>query len=44
VTTAHAPRLVLWDIDQTLVDLSGLGGDWYTSALAAATGTTLRQW
>ena len=44
MTTAHAPRLVLWDIDQTLVDLSGLGGDWYTSALAAVTGTTLRQW
>jgi phosphoglycolate phosphatase-like HAD superfamily hydrolase len=43
VTTAHAPRLVLWDIDQTLVDLSGLGVDWYTSALAAVTGTTLRQ-
>jgi phosphoglycolate phosphatase-like HAD superfamily hydrolase len=37
-------RLVLWDIDQTLVDLSGLGAAWYASALAAVAGKTLREW
>lgn len=36
-------RLVLWDIDLTLVDLRGLGGRWYTDALLAVTGTTLRE-
>jgi phosphoglycolate phosphatase-like HAD superfamily hydrolase len=42
VTTTRAPRLVLWDIDHTLVDLSKAGGDWYTTALATVTGATLR--
>ncbi|WP_307795727.1 haloacid dehalogenase-like hydrolase [Amycolatopsis sp. 195334CR] len=37
------PRLVLWDIDLTLVDLRGLGGRWYTDALLAVTGTRLRE-
>jgi phosphoglycolate phosphatase-like HAD superfamily hydrolase len=37
-------RLLLWDIDQTLVDLSGLGGTWYASALAAVAGIPLREW
>ncbi|WP_246258441.1 HAD family hydrolase [Amycolatopsis anabasis] len=36
-------RLVLWDIDLTLVDLRGLGGAWYTSALASVTGATLTE-
>jgi phosphoglycolate phosphatase len=34
-------RLVLWDIDHTLVDYNGLGATWYAAALAAATGTEL---
>lgn len=34
--------LVLWDIDQTLVDASGLGRGWYRVALHAATGVELR--
>jgi phosphoglycolate phosphatase-like HAD superfamily hydrolase len=41
VTTSEH-RLVLWDIDQTLVEMRGLGGDWFTEALVAATGVTLR--
>ncbi|WP_342750055.1 HAD family hydrolase [Prauserella shujinwangii] len=36
-------RLVLWDIDLTLVDLRGLGGDWYAEALAAVADVTLRK-
>lgn len=35
-------RLVLWDIDHTLVDFAGLGTTWYSAAFAAATGATLR--
>jgi phosphoglycolate phosphatase len=35
-------RLVLWDVDLTLVDYRGLGGDWYRRALAAVTGHELR--
>ncbi|SDR88773.1 HAD family hydrolase [Microlunatus soli] len=31
--TVH--RLVLWDIDHTLVDLAGIGRSWYESALRA---------
>ncbi|GDY30540.1 HAD family hydrolase [Gandjariella thermophila] len=31
-------RLVLWDVDLTLVDYRGIGGDWYRRALAAVTG------
>lgn len=42
MTTTYAPRLILWDIDHTLVDLTGAGGDWYTTALATVTGATLR--
>ncbi|WP_072480863.1 HAD family hydrolase [Amycolatopsis australiensis] len=34
-------RLVLWDIDHTLVDFTGLGSAWYAAALAATTGTEL---
>ncbi|MEC3980779.1 HAD hydrolase-like protein [Amycolatopsis sp. H20-H5] len=41
MTSAHPHRLVLWDIDQTLVDLSGLGAAWYAVALLEATGTEL---
>lgn len=40
VTTPH--RLVLWDIDQTLVDLRGVGAAWYTTALAEVAGVELR--
>lgn len=35
-------RLVLWDIDHTLVDYTGLGAAWYTAALAATTGAELK--
>jgi phosphoglycolate phosphatase-like HAD superfamily hydrolase len=34
-------RLVLWDIDHTLVDYTGLGATWYAAALAATTGAEL---
>jgi len=33
--------LVLWDIDLTLVDLSGIGGEWYRTALANTLGLAL---
>jgi len=33
--------LVLWDIDLTLIDLTGIGREWYTAALLNATGVTL---
>ncbi|WP_228713882.1 HAD family hydrolase [Prauserella endophytica] len=39
--TASPTRLVLWDIDLTLVDLRGLGGSWYTEALASVAGIAL---
>lgn len=40
----HPPdHLVLWDIDLTLVDLSGSGGDWYRQALATVAGVTLER-
>jgi phosphoglycolate phosphatase len=42
VETAESHRLVLWDIDLTLVDLRGLGGDWYRQALADVAGVALR--
>lgn len=32
---------MLWDIDLTLVNLTGIGGDWYGQALAEVTGTSL---
>lgn len=37
-----AQTLVLWDIDQTLIDAHGLGHSWYRVALQAATGVELR--
>ncbi|TQJ02240.1 phosphoglycolate phosphatase-like HAD superfamily hydrolase [Amycolatopsis cihanbeyliensis] len=40
---ANEHRLVLWDIDLTLVDLRGLGGQWYTQALSDVVGVTLRE-
>nr|WP_042185577.1 haloacid dehalogenase-like hydrolase [Kibdelosporangium sp. MJ126-NF4]CEL16758.1 Haloacid dehalogenase-like hydrolase [Kibdelosporangium sp. MJ126-NF4]CTQ92013.1 Haloacid dehalogenase-like hydrolase [Kibdelosporangium sp. MJ126-NF4] len=33
--------LVLWDIDLTLVDLTGIGREWYTAALANTLGLAL---
>lgn len=35
-------RLVLWDVDLTLVDARGLGAGWYRKALAEVTGHTLQ--
>lgn len=35
-------RLVLWDVDLTLIDARGIGADWYRRALAEVTGTPLR--
>jgi phosphoglycolate phosphatase-like HAD superfamily hydrolase len=35
-------KLVLWDIDLTLVDYSGIGRRWYTDALTKVTGMPLR--
>jgi phosphoglycolate phosphatase len=35
-------RLVLWDIDHTLVDFAELGAAWYATAFTAATGAALR--
>ncbi|WNV89800.1 haloacid dehalogenase-like hydrolase [Umezawaea sp. Da 62-37] len=34
--------LVLWDIDQTLMEARGLGHSWYSTALQAATGAEMR--
>ncbi|UVS81061.1 HAD family hydrolase [Actinokineospora sp. UTMC 2448] len=34
--------LVLWDIDLTLVDYSGIGRDWYGQAMTAAHGLPIR--
>lgn len=42
VDEAAAARLVLWDIDQTLVDLTGLGHDWYRHALRTVAGVSMR--
>jgi phosphoglycolate phosphatase-like HAD superfamily hydrolase len=42
VTATRTHRLVLWDIDHTLVDYTGIGTDWYGAALAAATGAQFR--
>ncbi|MER7080989.1 HAD family hydrolase [Saccharopolyspora kobensis] len=36
-------RLVLWDIDLTLIDARGFGPRWYRRALAAVTGRELQQ-
>lgn len=35
--------LVLWDIDMTLVDYSGIGRKWYAEALRTAFGVTLEE-
>lgn len=35
-------RLVLWDVDLTLIDARGIGTDWYRRALAEVTGLGLR--
>lgn len=35
-------KLVLWDIDHTLVDFAELGAAWYATAFATATGAELR--
>lgn len=42
VTTTRSHRLVLWDIDHTLVDYTGVGSSWYAAALTAM-GTELRE-
>ncbi|MBB1160014.1 haloacid dehalogenase-like hydrolase [Amycolatopsis sp. DR6-1] len=42
MTAIRAHRLVLWDIDHTLVDYTGLGIGWYGAALSAATGAEFR--
>ncbi|ATY10494.1 haloacid dehalogenase [Amycolatopsis sp. AA4] len=42
MTAIRSHRLVLWDIDHTLVDYTGLGIGWYGAALAAATGAEFR--
>ncbi|GAB3364627.1 haloacid dehalogenase-like hydrolase [Amycolatopsis echigonensis] len=42
MTAIRTHRLVLWDIDHTLVDYTGLGIGWYGAALAAATGVEYR--
>lgn len=34
-------RLVLWDIDQTLIDLRGAGRDWYSRVLADVLGVSM---
>jgi phosphoglycolate phosphatase-like HAD superfamily hydrolase len=34
-------KLVLWDIDHTLVDCGGVGAEWYAAALAASAGIDL---
>ncbi|WP_246127893.1 HAD family hydrolase [Amycolatopsis rhizosphaerae] len=34
-------RLVLWDIDQTLIDLHGSGRDWYAQVLTEVLGITM---
>jgi phosphoglycolate phosphatase len=36
-------RLVLWDIDLTLIDARGFGSRWYRQALAEVTGKTLQR-
>lgn len=36
-------RLVLWDVDLTLVNLRGVGARWYSRALPAVTGRELRE-
>ncbi len=40
--TVGIVKLVLWDIDHTLVDFAELGAAWYATAFATATGAKLR--
>lgn len=42
MTETRPHRLVLWDIDHTLVDYAGNGIAWYGAALTAATGAEFR--
>ncbi|MFD9888941.1 HAD family hydrolase [Amycolatopsis sp. NPDC059027] len=42
MTSTRPHRLVLWDIDHTLVDYTGIGTAWYAEALSTTTGTELR--
>ncbi|MCF6428614.1 HAD family hydrolase [Amycolatopsis tucumanensis] len=39
--TSSAHRLVLWDIDQTLIDLRGAGRGWYRQVLEEVTGVSM---
>ncbi|MDQ0379797.1 HAD family hydrolase [Amycolatopsis thermophila] len=39
--TSSAHRLVLWDIDQTLIDLRGAGRGWYRQVLEEVTGVAM---
>lgn len=41
--TDSAHRLVLWDIDQTLIDLRGAGRGWYRQVLAEVTGLAMTE-
>ncbi|NIH87790.1 haloacid dehalogenase-like hydrolase [Amycolatopsis granulosa] len=41
--TSSTHRLVLWDIDQTLIDLRGAGRGWYRQVLTEVTGVTLTE-
>ncbi|OXM73647.1 MULTISPECIES: HAD family hydrolase [Amycolatopsis] len=41
--TSSAHRLVLWDIDQTLIDLRGAGRGWYRQVLEEVTGVAMTQ-
>ncbi|HKS48845.1 MAG TPA: HAD hydrolase-like protein [Amycolatopsis sp.] len=36
-------RLVLWDIDQTLIDLHGAAREWYSQALSEVVGVTMAE-
>ncbi|GAA4531235.1 haloacid dehalogenase-like hydrolase [Amycolatopsis samaneae] len=43
MTSTRPHRLVLWDIDCTLVRYPGVGTAWYAAALSAAAGVTLSE-
>lgn len=43
MTADGRQRLVLWDIDLTLIDARGFGKDWYSAALVKITGNPLRE-
>ena len=42
-TDATRPRLVLWDIDHTLIETRGVGGKLARAAFAEITGRTVEQ-